>query len=914
MVQAGSINRLEAVRLDQAQAAEKYGRARTSFEAALRDAGFSDDDITALFEAYERLWDPRFGVSADKWKENDAVRRITDAVNRRGVAPAVFSAFTAALKDFRSLEQQAYRLEGQVFAETGREGLQRSEESSRRLLGVRDEVVRIAREMNPDLTVQTAYSLTEAADDHNPASRYDPLRRLVAVSLDPLHLDQGLRGPERRIYGEVWQSVETLLSERERALLRDQVGDPETVAEAFAAWAAPGRKRERNKPFHKAFAGVDRFFQRVSNAAAGYGFRAAEDIYKAARLGDLGRRSEQGIETRALRMPLPQDNQKGHDAMAKAMRGMSDHELVEALRLQEDELERVGNIRRGTLRNLWRNNAAVQAVSAATSALGGDDLRRSNQAELRQFKEMARAGAALRREVNRRRELVIGGVAERLDPGGGPDGGTFDRSRGPELPPSLVSQRSEQIERGLPGGVVRFPGQRGQWDVGRGADGGLELGLTPPGQHRLDIARAATPEAAATFTRTFDEAGGPVSVAAARLVRTANAATRTDDGDIKAIRESGLIDDRLDRMIEDKDVHALVYPLKDGSVVYQASDGAWTAATADEFLAASRNDPALQMAASVVEREGRRPTPGAEARAQRNRSPGLQMDRGQAMSGSARAGEGSVPGAAPAGPPTVAASLNRDRGAPARSGEVLWLIVPPSEEERVVRAGGQLDPIEGRYYVDLADAGAVNRTAEWQSDTAKAGQEAAEREQSVLPQQVRDAMPAEDHNAGTPGQPRVDPISEQSVPTPMSGDPPSRAAAFSLGNDAGKEPRGGEAEARPEARALRLDPGLPHATLRDAVRGLDEDTLRATLLETHRAHEALKQHHLDAAQGRTHPLTLQQKREKLETSTGLRMLKSEVASRGLTVDLTAQGKQRKSEKDLAKAAVKAVTRGTGASL
>ena len=135
------------------------------------------------------------------------------------------------------------------------------------------------------------------------------------------------------------------------------------------------------------------------------------------------------------------------------------------------------------------------------------------------------------------------------------------------------------------------PATLGTWDVRPSQDPRLtfEVTLTHQGVTRV-MAQAATKEDAGAYVQAFKTAhlargaALPAGAAALSLADTANRAGAAYSADVVAIRRSGLIDPKVDAVITQHAVKALVYPLKDGSLLWAQFDGRWTAKTFDQVM------------------------------------------------------------------------------------------------------------------------------------------------------------------------------------------------------------------------------------------------------------------------------------------------------------------------------------------
>lgn len=611
---------------------DRYSAARRDFSNALERTGLSRDEIDALIEVSERAWTPGFGDSSARWRENDAVRRAFDRAQRAGVPESVFSAFVARLGDYRQSGAQVNAWERELYSSGSASAVTVANEEARRFQEVRDAVLAIARTMNPATTLEATLRPLDGG-----AATFDPLKRLLTVSLDVTQVD-----PRQEAYRALWGSVDGLLTDAERRVLDEHYaktlresgrpgrGGPDApqfdprdrtavMAAAFADWAAPEGTKRKPDGF---LAGVEKkvgtFFERVGNAARLRGFQAVEDVWRKAAEGRLAERSKDAPE--GLRVPDPKTDKQGHDRFRASVKTLTPAQLELKIREQNDAIFALRKERSGLIAGLKRTVVGEKARGHGFSIRPWTGQVRDME---RRHKEMVRGLTALMAERRDRQSAgveaiaAVGGVppgpgrpqpVPDLGPSSGGNGASPSRAH-----PQQADPRVAAVMAGLASsGAATVEGAQGAYMVSASQSPAPD-GRPYPYQVRLagaqgtvDLGMVSTPQAAVTMVSAVDGAvGGRASALDTRVL--AHKANQAGAGDIDFIRKSGLLDERLDRLIGDKDAYAFVYPLKTGDVVFMTDEGRWQGGTLTEFrdYAMNRGNHHLREAAEVIDIEAR---------------------------------------------------------------------------------------------------------------------------------------------------------------------------------------------------------------------------------------------------------------------------------------------------------------------
>lgn len=645
----------------QGAAAAAYDHAREDLRRELLGGGMGEGEIAAILETFEQGPMPGFGNTAPG-------RPAFDHALRNRVSPGAFTRFVTALKSFRSATATAARVQETAFAVAGGDFVNKVVGEAENLRRLRDEVAAIARRMNPAVSIDTLYRIV-GDDDRSRAGDFDPLRRVVAVALDPTEMD-----PRQAAYAEMWKSVQGLLSERERRVLETRFGGADgggetAAAEAFVAWAAPSGRRKPDDEVKSMLAPFRRFFDRVANVARGRGFQTVEDIWRRAERGSVASRGDAGLD--AIEAPDQHADRSGYTAMKASISRLTAAELAEAVRKQDTAIFEARKARAASLRGGTRalfDNAVGRTARGALHAFDGafeDPFRQED----RRLHALLRGRVLLSAERTGRARAFAGGMEGR---GGGPGPGAPEPSglgpRGFAASSETVVKPAANDDRAA--AVSAIDGARGRYTVSpRRGQGGRDFFM-------LSVDDGAAPSAAAggeptpigafgskaalhSFVDAIDAvrpSGGP-SALARRVADLANEAAVADNpnADVDVIRKSGLLDHRLDDAVAARDMLAFAFPLTTGDVVWQDGEGRWQAGSFDVFRenAARRRDRHLTAAVDAIA--------------------------------------------------TEAASRRAD--------ERRWLDVPPVAEAAAVAKGAQWDATERRFFAP--DAAVARRTAEW---------------------------------------------------------------------------------------------------------------------------------------------------------------------------------------------------------
>jgi hypothetical protein len=674
-------------------AASRYTDQRGAMMGSLVRAGLNSEDVEQMLDVYERMWTPAMGAGAgmrvtvtdqDGGKPGQintrdfAERRLHDVATRSGVTADQWALFISALTDQRKSEARVNSLSAALYQYGGYDAASEAKHEADDLIALKGEVMRAARKMNPNLDLKTLTDLAETADVAGPA-RFDPLRRVAAFSIGMANGDADAF--KRDAFKELWSSVEPLLSPKEREVLLQRIGQNavhavETgmlrssdatakMAEAFAAYMAPDR-RDHKHPM----AGLGLFFQRVGNAARGLGYQTPEDVWKRAALGKVAERSH----TTGLR--APSHDTDAYERMKASVKDIPDYQLRRMIREQKDALDQAHDARRSLIRRFITYNPAVRGFKRVVSYFN-PEARDALKADKTEMQQLARGLGLLNAELRGRTAAEIDLATGSSNPRGqGPN---------PQNPQRGPAQRDGKhgIYTIVPAAAVAA--ERGmvyQINLDR-ADGS---GTVPLGAVR-DIASANV--LIDSFEALPALVTGKASTQARALALAANAAGLSD---IRVIRESGLLDIRLDQMVGQGDAMAFAYPLKTGDVIFQDQRGNWRAETLAGFAAYTlqTGNEHLQTAAKIIDLATRQDAKEHEA----------------PTNAAAAAGVAPTSGATKEAPATFGAASG-----------VTALNVAPSQTVQAEQAGA-IHTINGEFVVDTANVAALDRTAEFRTAAA----------------------------------------------------------------------------------------------------------------------------------------------------------------------------------------------------
>jgi hypothetical protein len=622
MNQAQRLDALHAMyrqsEIDLASKNQAYAAARLKLGNKLNETGFRPEEIETLFEAYERMWNPLFGAAGSRLPGNDAARRLHDAANRAGVSPEEWQLFVASVNDYRQAENRSNRISGELYENGGSDRMRYAKTEVDALLQMKTEIVRAARRMNPNIDITAVHRLVEDGKIAGPA-RFDPLRRTIAFALDPTQFNV-----RREAYSALWNSVSGMLTEKERQVLAQKFAPnassvpngwavaSEKAADAFAAHMAPGREKRSNIAVFKR---LERFFGRVNNAARGLGFQVAEDVWKRASEGEIAGRKQSNVIELADR----NRDRAAYETVKSALHSSSDFDLI---RMKETQLRELDKARREHTA-LWRRLVVYNPASRGFHSIvnyfspSAQDPLKADRARVQ---NLMRGLGAINSEINGRSRNRS---EQQLDLAAGPASGPSSpgpNSPGPSSPgPNTKGPGPEtRATRGdsAPGQVVEFPntGRHGRYELERAVHGpeGFDFQvkfLSPDGMDTT-LAYARNSDAAQTCVDAFERVAGEgrATNTSRNLADLANRSGTSQNLDIRAIRDSGLLDPQLDRRIGEMDVHALVYPLKTGDLIFCGKDGQWRAASVKEFIqyAAVSGDQHIENAAKVISLDAER--------------------------------------------------------------------------------------------------------------------------------------------------------------------------------------------------------------------------------------------------------------------------------------------------------------------
>ncbi|OSQ37080.1 hypothetical protein THS27_22990 [Thalassospira sp. MCCC 1A01428] len=600
------------------------------------NAGRSPADVEQLLDSFESLWVPSFGAGSSRAAPNMASRREYDAALRSAVGAESFDRFTASLRDYRSAQHLTADINERLYKAGGAELFDRSEAEASRLEIMRGDIVKAVREMNPTADIKV---FLQGLDGTAPSVDMDPLRGTIAIALDSDGFD-----PDKAVNVAVFEGLTHVLNQKERAILDeafstfDQVsldngktwrklapgetikfppgGEKDGMAQLFdaegnrlgvfqhrstvieseltgkrAAQAFAKYRTGRDKPgplVEQALKPFNRFFERVNNLARGRGFQSVEDIYLKVAGGELGTRAEIKARQDGVRLPLPGDNKALYDHSRQSIKKMSNFELAAEIRSQRKEIDKARKDMKSVRRQIFAYSSPAKKLSSAANFLskGGDDAFKK---DLKNINELQRGLAAMMAESRQRSSQQ------------------FSETMGipPEPPAQRYSDRlAAQISQELnsaPG--QEFEGKLANYEVRR-SEGNYDVGIrSQQSADSVKIGVAATIGGAAALINAVEQIGsGQTTMEANRLAVEATQAGTVGNLDIRKILDSGLIDPALNAAISQKDVHAFVYPLKTGDIIFQTDDGRWQAARSENFLkfVSQVGDQHLQAAADVI--------------------------------------------------------------------------------------------------------------------------------------------------------------------------------------------------------------------------------------------------------------------------------------------------------------------------
>ena len=153
------------------------------------------------------------------------------------------------------------------------------------LTRVKEELIDLVSEINPDVDLTFVERLfADGTVEGSPDRR--PVLGLYFRHTDAMPISTDISKGDPRITGlhELYHSLTPLLSAEEQRVVTAGFGGEEKAAEAFAHWAMGSGDAKRLGP-------ITNLYQRMNNILRGNGFRSWQDVFLAARTGDVARRA-----------------------------------------------------------------------------------------------------------------------------------------------------------------------------------------------------------------------------------------------------------------------------------------------------------------------------------------------------------------------------------------------------------------------------------------------------------------------------------------------------------------------------------------------------------------------------------------------------------------------------------------------
>ena len=392
------------------------------------------------------------------------------------------------------------------------------------------------------------------------------------------------------------------------------------ISVAFAEYSAPEEtltgKIKSDTPFLNALKPLDRFVRRSRSFLKGNGFETVEDIFDKAREGRLAAREH---KEPGIRLPNKKANPDGYENMKAAIKKMSLQDLTVALREQSKAVKEERNRKTSVFRKVKKVvfapfKAIRHPIKTMTSVFNPEDqsLRQSDafvaDQDALKLSELTAARALLTKELRDRREQ---GFAKSMDIA---KMGSYT----PPPPPSSSRRplnNPQQEDAALAGAAIAATmamgipqiGKHGAMTVEKGMFNvaGLEMpykvSLQTAGL-KTDLAFSQSENEALEFIQAFDRSS-PDQVSSDGL-KLAEQMDRIGGREaIQFLKSTNMIDPLIDKSIEQASVLAFVYPLKDGTLIYQNGDQ-WRAGSVKDFAEIAVGNRHLEAALGAIGHEG----------------------------------------------------------------------------------------------------------------------------------------------------------------------------------------------------------------------------------------------------------------------------------------------------------------------
>lgn len=235
----------------------------------------------------------------DEIEEGVDQRELDQTLRRAQVPPAMAERLRRSANAWRRANVQTVAAVDALADTFGRARIK--PEAFDGVAALRREILEIAARINPAITVEAVAQLVgddpdalrrSGVADGQPrdiAGMFTRLYQVAKVSVDITRFD-----PVDTSFHEAWHSLEPVLSTEEQKILAldypatERLDHREAVAYAFGRWAA-GERRGTNRS-HRLFEKVATMAGRLANWMDGHGFAVAEDVFRKAYGGDIGRR------------------------------------------------------------------------------------------------------------------------------------------------------------------------------------------------------------------------------------------------------------------------------------------------------------------------------------------------------------------------------------------------------------------------------------------------------------------------------------------------------------------------------------------------------------------------------------------------------------------------------------------------
>ncbi|MGQ3121226.1 MAG: N-6 DNA methylase [Aliihoeflea sp.] len=289
--------------LAEAGAVEAHRVSRQALKAALNAAGLFDSEADGLLSNLEAI-EPRAGR-----EEYASYRTARLALSRGGAsssAGTLESYFASKAAQEKAMSASYAALVALYQRDEG--ALARAADTVAKLDLVRQDLLREARRINPDVDLQIVRTMLgeqhpgSSSGVTTPLPRgYDPIKQTLGLALG----DLGPKAAKAATYRALWQSLEPLLRPGERAALVERYPVADRRADAFAQWMT-NKSQRAGSPFERGFQAVQSVSARIGNLARGRGWTSVDQIFAAAEQGHVhGRqsRARDGLTVPPLRWP-----------------------------------------------------------------------------------------------------------------------------------------------------------------------------------------------------------------------------------------------------------------------------------------------------------------------------------------------------------------------------------------------------------------------------------------------------------------------------------------------------------------------------------------------------------------------------------------------------------------------------------